>query len=172
MPTTLTTVDVFLLALIDGGATTVYTMNRAAGLSIGTALPAIRRLEVEGLIAQHKPEARRKQTLSLTSVGRKALKDQRPRVIEAGIRKPPRELNSVLRLASLALGTGDRESCVAILRAAAANRAGTGTVPPRRNRTAKPGRGLGSLYLWMVEIAESFRHDSEAKALRDLVTRL
>ena len=50
--------DLFVLALIDGGVSTPYELQKAAGLSQGATIPALQRLLAARFVRQGKPGAR------------------------------------------------------------------------------------------------------------------
>ena len=47
--------DLFILSLLDRGLETPYDLNRQGGLSLGSTVPALRRLESAGLIKRKAP---------------------------------------------------------------------------------------------------------------------
>ena len=46
----LSVLDLFVLSLFDRGLETPYDLQRQAGVSLGSSVPALRRLEAAGLI--------------------------------------------------------------------------------------------------------------------------
>jgi DNA-binding PadR family transcriptional regulator len=101
-----TDLDLFVLALIDGGVSTPYELQKAAGLSQGATIPALQRLLEARLVRQGKSGVRGRTGYQVSASGRKLLKDGWLSLIEAG---PTGDLDSDLRVALLAmLGSGDR----------------------------------------------------------------
>ncbi len=109
--------DLFILALIDGGVSTPYRLQRAAGLSQGATIPALQRLLEARLVRQGKPGARGRTDYKVTAAGRKLLKTGWLPLIETG---PSGDIDSDLRVALLALwGGGDRGIAAEFLRESA-----------------------------------------------------
>jgi DNA-binding PadR family transcriptional regulator len=109
-----TDLDLFVLALIDGGVSTPYELQKAAGLSQGATIPALQRLLEAQLVRRGKPGARRRTGYKVTAVGKRLLKDGWLPLVEAG---PSGDLDSDLRVALLAIwGSGDRRLAAAFLR--------------------------------------------------------
>jgi DNA-binding PadR family transcriptional regulator len=109
-----TDLDLFVLALINGGVSTPYELQKAAGLSQGATIPALQRLLAARLVRQEKPGARRRTDYKATAAGKKLLRDGWLPLIEAG---PSGDLDSDLRVALLAIrGSGDRRLAVDFLR--------------------------------------------------------
>jgi DNA-binding PadR family transcriptional regulator len=109
-----TDLDLFVLALIDGGVSTPYELQKTAGLSQGATNPALQRLLAARLVRQGKPGARGRTDYKATAAGKKLLRDGWLPLIEAG---PSGDLDSDLRVALLAIrGSGDRKLAVDFLR--------------------------------------------------------
>ena len=115
-----TDLDLFILALIDGGVSTPYELQKAAGLSQGATIPALQRLLETPLVRQGKPGARGRTDYKVTAAGRKALKAGWLPLVEAG---PSGDIDSDLRVALLAIwGSGDRRLAAEFLRQSADKR--------------------------------------------------
>ena len=109
-----TDLDLFILALTDGGVSTHYELQKAAGLSQGATIPALQRLLEARLVRQGKPGARGRTDYKVTAAGRKVLKAGWLPLIDAG---PSGDLDSDLRVALLAIwGSGDRRLAADFLR--------------------------------------------------------
>jgi DNA-binding PadR family transcriptional regulator len=109
-----TDLDFFVLALIDGGVSTPYELQKEAGLSQGATNPALQRLLAARFVRQGKPGARRRTDYKVTATGKKLLRDGWLPLIDAG---PSGDLDSDLRVALLAIwGSGDRRLAVEFLR--------------------------------------------------------
>jgi DNA-binding PadR family transcriptional regulator len=109
-----TDLDLFILALIDGGVSTPYKLQKAAGLSQGATIPALQRLLEARLVRQGKPGARGRTDYKPTAAGKKLLRDGWLPLIEAG---PSGDLDSDLRVALLAIWAGgDRQMAADFLR--------------------------------------------------------
>lgn len=99
--------DLFVLALINGGVSTPYTLQKEAGLSSGATIPAIQRLSQGGLIRQGKAGLRGRTESQITAAGRKQLKSGWRVLIDEG---PSGDLDSDLRVALLAISEGNAYS--------------------------------------------------------------
>jgi DNA-binding PadR family transcriptional regulator len=109
-----TDLDFFVLALIDGGVSTPYELQKEAGLSQGATNPALQRLLAARFVRQGKPGARRRTDYKVTATGKKLLRDGWLPLIEAG---PSGDVDSDLRVALLAIwASGDRRLAVDFLR--------------------------------------------------------
>ena len=133
-----TDLDLFVLALIDGGVSTPYELQKLAGLSQGATIPALQRLLEARFVRQGKPGARRRIDYKITAAGRKLLKTGWLPLIDAG---PSGDIDADLRVALLTIwGSGDIRLAAEFLRESAdrkkelqANAEPTGdtsTVPP------------------------------------------
>ena len=112
-----TDLDLFVLALIDSGVSTPYELQKAAGLSQGATVPALRRLLDARFVRQGKPSARGRIDHQVTAAGKRLLKDGWLALIEEG---PSGDVDSDLRVALLALlGSGDRRLAADFLRQSA-----------------------------------------------------
>ena len=99
--------ELFVLALINSGVSTPYTLQKEAGLSPGAAIPVIQRLLQAGLIRQGKPGLRGRTECRITAAGRKQLKSGWQTLIDEG---PSGDLDSDLRVALLAISEGNAYS--------------------------------------------------------------
>jgi DNA-binding PadR family transcriptional regulator len=133
-----TDLDLFVLALIDGGLSTPYELQKLAGLSQGATIPALQRLLEARLVRQGKPGARGRIDYKVTAAGRKALKAGWLPLVDAG---PSGDIDADLRVALLTIwGSGNSRLAAEFLRESAdrkkALRANaeptndTSTVPP------------------------------------------
>ncbi len=112
-----TDLDLFILALIDGGVSTPYELQKTAGLSQGATIPALQRLLKARLVRRGKPGARRRTGYKVTAAGNRLLRDGWLPLIGAD---PSGDLDSDLRVALLAIwGSGDRRLATDFLRQSA-----------------------------------------------------
>jgi len=95
--------DLFVLALIEGGLVTPYELQKAAGLSPGATISSLRRLVEGGLALHGKPGPRGRTDYGITAEGRRYLKTGWRDLIEEG---PSGDLDADLRVALLALWVG------------------------------------------------------------------
>lgn len=99
--------DLFVLALINGGVSTPYTLQKEAGLSPGATIPAIQRLLLAGLIRQGKAGPRGRTESRITAAGKKQLRGGWRILIDEG---PTGDLDADLRVALLAISEGNAYS--------------------------------------------------------------
>ena len=112
-----TDLDLFVLALIDSKVSTLYELQKAAGLSQGATIPALQRLLDARLVRQGKPGARGRTDYQATAAGKRLMKNGWLALIEEG---PSGDIDSDLRVALLALlGGGDRRLAADFLRQSA-----------------------------------------------------
>jgi DNA-binding PadR family transcriptional regulator len=112
-----TDLDLFILALIDGGVATPYELQKSAGLSQGATIPALQRLLDARFVRQGKSGPRGRIDYRVTVAGKRLLKDGWLALIEQG---PSGDVDSDLRMALLALlGGGDHPLAVDFLRQSA-----------------------------------------------------
>jgi len=114
-----TDLDLFVLALVDGGVSTPYALQMSAGLSPGASIPALQRLTEAGLVLQGKPGSRGRTEHRVTPAGKKLLKTGWRSLIEEG---PSGDLDSDLRVALLALAGGERRLAKGFLERSAARK--------------------------------------------------
>ena len=157
--------DLFILSVLDRGLETPYDLNRQGGLSLGSTVPALRRLEKTGLVRKKAPvgsSKRPRHRFQLSAAGRKLarrgwislLKDQ-----------PPSDFEAVLRLADMALHYRARPAdVVAFLEAAASERRSSA-----RSGVSEPHKVSNSLGLVATREAwDVTRLRAEAKFLEGL----
>ena len=112
-----TDLDLFVLALIDGGVSTPYELQKEAGLSQGATIPALQRLLEARFVRRRKPGARGRTDYKVTATGKKLMRGGWLPLIETG---PSGDLDSDLRVALLAIwGSGDRRLAAGFLRQSA-----------------------------------------------------
>jgi DNA-binding PadR family transcriptional regulator len=169
--TTLTTLEVLLLALVDQGWKTPYRLKEAAGISVGAALPALNRLQSQGLLKRAEVAARKKQEFDVTSAGKKAVSNEMKRLLKDCRETPPNDAESALRLAALAFFSKRRGIAVSLLKS-------TGEVRRRQARlrseqaTNVVATDLATLYRRMGEACEAARSEAEAEAMITLAGQL
>ena len=139
-----TDLDLFILALIDGGVSTPYELQKAAGLSQGATIPALRRLLEARLVRQGKPGARRRADYKVTAAGKKTLKAGWQPLIDAG---PSGDIDADLRVALLAIrGGSDRRRAVDFLRQSAGKKMESIAMPSRADRQPDAAAPLARCY--------------------------
>lgn len=142
---TRSTLDLFLLALIREGVNTLYDIREQAGVSVGAAQPALRRLSKQRLIKASADGSRGKQEHVLTPAGRKVLAGEWRRLMAYAPQKPFADTESLLRLIAMA-GNRSGPAVMALLDRIIAERKRRGAVPPDSpggsTAVAKRYRGL------------------------------
>jgi DNA-binding PadR family transcriptional regulator len=114
-----TDLDLFVLALVNSGVCTPYALQMSAGLSPGASIPALQRLAEAGFVRQGKPGSRGRTEHRTTLAGKKLLKTGWKSLIEDG---PSGDLDADLRVALLALASGERRLATEFLERSAARK--------------------------------------------------
>jgi DNA-binding PadR family transcriptional regulator len=155
--------DLFILALIDGGVSTPYELQSAAGLSQGATSPALQRLLEARFVLQGKQGARGRIDYKVSAAGKRVLKDGWRTLIEAG---PTGDLDSDLRVALLTLwGGGDRDLAAEFLRGSAEKKSTAIDVLNARSITEVP---LASWYTHLRSATSEILITAESNAIRAL----
>lgn len=95
--------DIFILSLLDRGRETAYDLQRQAGLSLGSTVPALRRLEVKRLIRRQETltrGSRPRHAFALTAAGRKLARSGWKPLLDSG--RCEDDLETLLRIAEMA----------------------------------------------------------------------
>lgn len=94
--------DIFILSLFDRGLKTAYDLQRRAGVSLGSSVPALRRLEEAGFIkraAQVDSSKRPRNQFKLTAAGKKMARGAWILLLN---NQSPSDFDSILRLVDMA----------------------------------------------------------------------
>jgi DNA-binding PadR family transcriptional regulator len=94
--------DLFILSLLDRGLQTPYDLQRQGGLSQGSTVPALRRLETAGLIRKRKgtgASKRPRHSYQLSAAGRTCAEDGWKMYLKAPNQMDP---DAILRVADMA----------------------------------------------------------------------
>lgn len=110
----LSTLEFFILVLVHKGINTPYEIQVRAALSVGSTLPAFRRLLAQKLVAEAEPGPQGQRYFALTAAGRKELKSAKTH-FDRWKSGPAGNLESTLRLASLAFASGDHKLASEVL---------------------------------------------------------
>jgi DNA-binding PadR family transcriptional regulator len=100
---TMTVLDLFILSQLERGLETPYDLLHRAGLSLGSSVPALRRLIDTGLIKREKeaPDSKRpRHVYKLTTVGRKQARNGWQQYLNG--QSVPADLDEILRVCDLA----------------------------------------------------------------------
>lgn len=151
--------ELFLLALIDSGLTTPYEFHRQAGISVGASLPALRSLLQQKLIIRGRQGERRRMEYSLTERGSSFLKKSRTENFPE-----LQDLQAALRLAVIAHLTGRRVQALQLLRE---YRSGmeVRSAPQVETDLESPA----SMYKWMLSVRERHQGKAELQALSEII---
>jgi DNA-binding PadR family transcriptional regulator len=162
--------ELFILALVSDGFSTPYDLMVTAKISPGASIPVLARLEAAGCIRKGAEGPRNRVEYATTAKGERLLSSSWRALFDS----PPtvnKDLDTVLRIASLALLMGQTQSSVAsYLKTAATLRASGSTQP-----TAIPAldaKKLPDTFLWMRMAAKAGRMRQEAVVLRKLARSL
>lgn len=154
--------ELFLLTLIDSGLRTPYDFQRQAGISVGASLPALRKLLRLKLILKGKVGTRRRMEYTLTVRGRAALRN--PKLADKSMLE---DIGSCFRLAIISNYWGSHAQVLKILDEARTRIEAT-TEPQIRRDMSTPA----AAYRWMMSIREQHRRKADLEALRQIMKTL
>jgi DNA-binding PadR family transcriptional regulator len=166
-----TSLELFVLALVQGGHSTPYELKTRAGLSLGSTVPVLARLETDGLVKASEPGLRRSRKYSITAKGAKVLAHGWPEQLATR----SNDVDSILRIAYLAWLKGDKTACAKFLERSAENLRGwAGSLSAEADRlSASIGENPdGDAYMWLRTYCEAARAETDAAALVDLSDRI
>ena len=156
--------ELFLLALIDSGLATPYEFYNHAGISVGASLPALNSLLRQKLVSRGKAGNRRRMAYRLTGSGRTALKNwsttQAPKQ-ESG------DVASALRFSTLAYFLSSPAQAKQILERAGAHLA-PNAEPPTNFDLSSPA----TAYKWMQSVRDQYRHEADLRSLNEIRKKL
>ncbi len=163
----------FVLALIEGGIDTPYSLKAKAALSQGATVPVLRRLQQEGAIQALGSGTRRKKEYLITAQGKERWRQ--------GFRKlwsvpPPTDSDAVLRIAALAIIAGvQRGQIRAFLDSAADSalrRARHLSNSARQPRHDSSVSNALEIHMWMRSVYSQKKLLAEARTYRAVIPRL
>lgn len=162
--------EIFILALLREGIATPYGLMASAKVSPGASLPALTRLEAAGCVRKGEEGPRNRVEYVATPKGERLLEASWRELLEA----PPdadRDLDSVLRISSLALLMGETKSrVVRYLTTAAASRLAR-AADEKAVSLPQTKTDLNTI-LWMRTAAKAGRMRQEAAVLKKLAGSL
>ena len=162
--------ELFILALVEKGLTTPYQLMTKAGISLGSSLPALRRLREAELISQSKTMARGAKKFTILPAGRKALVEG----LKNQLSSHPTDLESMLRIACLASMNGSERDYRRVLNESAASlRSQSKRAMAEATELASrmSDRNRGENFRWLRVHLEAHRLQAEAQALESLSMR-
>jgi DNA-binding PadR family transcriptional regulator len=163
--------ELFVLALVQNGHSTPYELKTKVGLSLGSTVPVLARLEKDVLVKASEPGLRRSRRYSITAKGAKVLAQGWAEQLATR----PNDIDSILRVAYLAWLNGDNEACMKFLeRSSESLRGWSSSLGAEANRlavtiTEKPD---GDTFMWLRTYCEAARAEAEAAALVELSRRI
>jgi DNA-binding MarR family transcriptional regulator len=167
--TSLTSLELLLLALVEQGCNTPYRLKEDAGISIGAALPALNRLRTRGLLERAAQSARNKQEFEVTAGGKKAIASGTKHLLSELKTAQSSDAESVLRLAALAFFKRQGRVAASLLKDAGLARRKLARL---KERGPMDIADLASIYRTMNEACASERSKAEAEALIALADQL
>jgi DNA-binding PadR family transcriptional regulator len=161
--------DHLILSLLDRGLQSPYDLHSKGGLSLGSTVPALRRLEEAGLVRKKVPPDSRKRPRHWFQVSAAGKKLARSGWIPMLRDRPPSDFDAVLRLVDIAQHYQAKSTDIAVfLEAAVSERR-----PATRTRTSAPRKKRDSLGLTTTRRAwDVARLKAEASFLAGLAATL
>lgn len=169
-PKITSSLDLFLLALIESGVSTAYAFKEQAGLSVGATLPALRRLEKYGFLVRGEKLDRNRQDLELTRAGKRELKSATERFLRDYQRQSPPDTESVLRICALALANRKTRAAIKILSLAAKEWSIRADETP--GRSSEPVADMAASYGKMSAFCGAAACSAQAEALSLILQEL
>ena len=166
-----TSLELFVLAMVRQGLATPYELKTKAGLSLGSTVPVLARLKKNALVKASEEGARRSRKFSITAKGTKSLTQGWAEQLAT----EHTDLDSILRVASLAWLHGDTKACQEFMkRSATGLRGWAGSLRAEADRlAAKVGQSPdGDTYVWLRTHCEAARAETDAAALVELSDRI
>jgi DNA-binding PadR family transcriptional regulator len=165
--------ELFVLALVQGGHSTPYELKTKAGLSLGSTVPVLARLENDALVKASEPGLRRSRKYSITAKGTKALSEGWTEQLTTR----PNDIDSILRIAYLAWLNGDKTACAKFMERSAGNLrgwAGSRSAEADRLCASIGEKPDGDAFMWLRTYCEAVRAETDAAApvaLSDRITK-
>jgi len=157
--------ELFLLCLLRRQRKTAFQVHDETGMSVGSCLPALKRLAERGWLAAAKPGARRQVAYALTGEGKEVIKGWRA-ILDAYLSGQPDDPESVVRLAAVAWLHGDRARAKKILESTGeALDTAAKKVPPHSPASKYD---LSGFYRSAMTKLAASRRRGDARALREL----
>jgi DNA-binding PadR family transcriptional regulator len=153
--------------MVRQGLATPYELKTKAGLSLGSTVPVLARLENDGLVKTSEEGARRSRKFSITAKGTKSLTQGWSEQLAT----EHTDLDSILRVACLAWLHGDTKACQEFMKRSADGLHGwAGSLRAEADRlAAKMGESPdGDTLVWLRTYCEAARADTDAAAILQL----
>jgi hypothetical protein len=161
--------DMLLLILVDEGLNTPYRWQKESGISLGASLPAVRRLLARHLVSEAPTGPRLRREFAITRTGRSELKhlDQ---YLDSAPSEPIGDLESVLRLFSIAVYGGRQDVARRLLQDAAAEYDRRVARAQKRAAESAEQTGTAAFYMATTSHCEANRLQTMASGLRFLLS--
>jgi hypothetical protein len=160
-----------ILTLVEAGIDTPYRWQAEAGLSLGATLPSVRRLLDRRLVSEAPTGPRRRREFTITRAGRTELRNL-DRYLERALAEPVGDLESVLRLFSIAKHLGREDLAVSFLEQTAVEYDRRVGRAQKRASDTSDEDGVAALYLSTTSRCEASRLQAHADTLRALLSQL
>jgi len=158
--------EMFLMAAISrGGLHTLYAFQQAAGLQPGSIKHVIKELEKAGLLVRSEGATRGRRAMALTEAGQRFLVEEWRKGLVAN-----REMESVLRSATVALLRGDIVTAFQFLHDSAIER--ERRQGPTKLGEASSGKAPVDFHAEMRAVYENRRREMERDVLREFGDKL
>jgi DNA-binding PadR family transcriptional regulator len=159
--------ELFVLALVQGGHSTAYELKTRAGLSLGSTVPVLARLQEDALLKASDPGLRRSRKYSITTKGIKVLTQGWTEQLATH----PNDVDSILRIAYLAWLNGEHQACAKFLERSAESLRGWSTshrAEADRLSASIGEKPDGDAFMWLRTYCEAARAATDATALVEL----
>jgi hypothetical protein len=163
--------DLFLLGLINYGINTPYLFRERAMLSVGATLPALNRLEEARLVRRQARAQRNRQEFSLTRSGKQYLTSELNQLLDHYGKNPPADAESVLRAVSLGIVNGQTKAALTCLQSAARDRKRRSLPQPLATHDIK-APNLSEAYSHWLSLVQTARLRSEGESFSNLLSDL
>ena len=158
--------EMFVMAAMSRGSlNTLYTFQRAAGLQPGSLKSVIQQLEKNRLLNRSRGTKRGRRVMSLTEAGERFLSEEWRSCLDSR-----REVESILRSATVALLLGETGAAVNFLLHSASERARR-VVPNELGKTS-PEKEIIDFHAEMRTVYEHRRRAMEANVLEDFAMKI
>lgn len=166
-----TSLELFVLAMVRQGLATPYDLKTKAGLSLGSTVPALARLEKDALIKASEEGVRRSRKFSITAKGSKKLAQE----WVGHLTTDQVDLDSILRVGFLAWQFGDAKTCQDFLKRSADGLRGWAVSLHAESERLAGRLGTepdGNTFVWMSKHCEAARAEADAAALAELSAQI
>lgn len=165
----MTTLDLYILALLQAGVSTPYLLRTRAGISIGASRPALERLAGRGLVKEAGPGPRGRREFKLTRAGHVELANIN-RYLDAAVKTPERDRDSALRLFCCAMTFGKNHIALQLLNKAADDYERRAADLSSQIRNLPVVGELATVYVAAIQHCDAARLRADAVGFRTLAS--